>query len=93
MVYRSDPRSAAQRYASDHVDGEDPDRHRERVLAEDEVYQSLAVAFEQLDRMDIVDELPRHESTFANAAASNLELALEERASTVLDHQAESGGA
>jgi len=85
MVHRQDARSAAQRYAGDHVDADDPNMEREHALVEDGIYQSLAVALEQLDELDFHCDLPLHESTFANTARKNLELALEERVSTVLE--------
>lgn len=85
MVHRQDARSAAERYAGDLVDVDDPNGRRERALVEDEHFQTLAVAAEQLDLMDIYGDMPRHESTFADAAAEKLQLALEERAATVLE--------
>ncbi|OYR80692.1 hypothetical protein DJ71_14530 [Halorubrum sp. E3] len=84
MVQQRAARSAARRYAGDHVDVDDPNDRRERAIANDEIYRSLAVALEQLDLMDIYGDLPRHESTFADGAKTQLQLALEERAGTVL---------
>ena len=85
MVQKRAARSAAERYAGDMVDVDDPNDRRERALVEDEHFQSLAVAAEQLDLMDIYGDMERHESTFANTASDHLTLALEERAATVLD--------
>jgi hypothetical protein len=88
MVSRRAARDAAGRYAGDVVDEMgigDPNDEYERVLIQDAEFQSLAIAAEQLDLLDTYEDLDRHASTFANTAETNLQLALEERAATVLD--------
>lgn len=92
MVSRRAARDAAGRYAADVVDEmgiDDPNDEHERVLIQDAEFQSLAIAAEQLDLLDTYEDLDRHASTFANTAETNLQLALEERAATVLDESDE----
>jgi hypothetical protein len=92
MVSLRAARDAADRYADDMVDEmgvDDPNDEHERALIEDVEFRSLAIAAEQLDLMDTYEDLDRHASTFANTAETNLQLALEERAATVLDESDE----
>jgi hypothetical protein len=85
MTSLRDARSAADRYAADIVPGEDPNMEQERQLIEDEFFQSLAVAAEQLDIVDIYgDAGDCYAGRFADTARQNLALAMEERAEVVL---------
>ena len=87
MTSIAEARSAAERYAGDLVDAEDdPNMELERQLVEDDYFQGLAVAAEQLDVLDVYgDAGDCRAGRFSDTARQNLGLAMEERAEEVLD--------